>query len=144
MYFGVLLVCQKQCGGWILDALNISQICLFSIYLPQHHTVLPNQSLLTVFMRAEGYSSFSFELPAKAVTHEGFVLLPPGADEIQHSDCVAILQKDLFLISLVEFMRSQVKCRVEVQVANKRPSVTPNSLHQKCSVFLSLKQLLLY
>lgn len=34
--------------------------------------------------------------------------------------------------------------KVEVQVANKRPSVTPNSLHRKCSTCLSLEQLLLH
>lgn len=88
---------------------------------------------------------FSLELPARAITHKAFVLLSPVVDRIQHSDCLHrhLAERDLFLISLGEFMRSQVKWKVEVQVANKRSSVTPNNLHQKCSVSLSLKQLLL-
>ena len=41
--------------------------------------------------------SFSFELPAKAITHEVFVLLSPIAYEIQHSTvCRDILQKKIF------------------------------------------------
>ena len=114
-------------------------VCWVFIFLSIQQFSLTNLCLLFSWELKD--ISFSFELPARAVTHEAFVLPSAVADEIQHSDCLGrhLTERNLFLISLVEFMRSQVKRKVEVQVPNKRPSVTPKSLHQKCSAFLSRK-----